>query len=518
MKSLQNTSGPGPGLLARLPAGPWSYPLAFAAGALGVLGFAPFAWFPLLALGQGLLFWLLLDASPRRGLGLGYAYGLGLMGLGVSWLRISLAEFAYVPPWLAGLYTLGFVLCMALYYGLAGWAIARLGQGRGLRARLLLLAPSVWLLLEWLRGWLFTGFPWLQTGYAWIDSPLAGFAPLFGAQGMGLLGLWLAAALAWLLIGPRRLQALGLLALIPLAGLLLQQASWSQPLGGPFRVSLIQANIPQSLKWKPDHLRESVAAHLALTRQHWDSQLIIWPETAVPAMAGRVQTSLLQPLDQEARARDLELLIGIPRERPGSAQYFNSLQNLGGTGAHYAKRHLVPFGEYVPLPGLLQPLVDGLGVEMGDFVPGEGPSWLPVLGRLAGISICYEVVFANLVRQALPQAGFLVNVSNDGWFGDSLAPWQHLQIARMRALETGRYLLRATNTGISAIIRPDGCLQAQSGLLQADVVSGQVQPRQGATPYVRWGDGPALALAILGLLLRARLPPMPPRQRHSRGR
>jgi apolipoprotein N-acyltransferase len=476
------------------PRAAWPYLLAFGAGALGVLGFAPFGWFPLLTLGQGLLFWLLLTARPAQGLALGYAYGLGLMGLGVSWLQISLAEFAYVPPWLAGLYSLAFIACMALYYALAGWAVARLPSG----SRLWAMAPIFWL-LEWLRGSLFTGFPWLQTGYAWIDSPLAGFAPLLGVQGMSLLGLWLAAALLGLCIGPRRRLAIGRLLLIPLSGLLLQQLSWSTPTAAPFRVSLIQANIPQSLKWRPEQLRTSITTHLALTQQHWHSQLIIWPETAVAAMAGEVQAQLLQPLDQEARAHGAELLLGIPREKPGSEQYFNSLQNLGGSQGHYAKRHLVPFGEYVPLPGLLRTWVEGMGVEMGNFSPGTEPPLLEVMGQTAGISICYEVAFGHEMRAALPQARFLVNVSNDGWFGDSLAPWQHLQIARMRALESSRYLLRATNTGISAIISPTGQLQAQSGLQQRTVVSGEVVPLQGSTPYAHWGDGPAIILALLGL-------------------
>lgn len=476
--------------------------LAFAAGAIGVLGFAPFGGYPLLALGQGLLLWLLLAVSPRRGFWLGYSYGLGLLGFGVWWLHISLAEFAEVGPLAARLYTLAFVAAMALYYGLAGLLLAWLGrqgdQGSSSPVRLLLLFPPIWLGLEWLRGGLFTGFPWLQTGYAWIDSPLAGFAPLLGVQGLGLLALGLVSALLLMLLGPRRVWMAALVSLLILVGLALQGRDWTRPLGEPLQVSLIQANIPQSLKWKPGHLRESVEAHLALTRQHWSSRLIIWPETAVPAMAQEMESSLLFPLDQEARARDVELLIGIPRDKPDSSQYYNSLEALGGARAFYAKRHLVPFGEYVPLPSLLADFVAGLGVEMGNFAAGvEKPPLLTVRGVQAGVSICYEIAFGEEVREALPQAHFLVNVSNDGWFGDSLAPWQHLQIARMRALESGRFLLRATNTGVSAIIGPRGELQAQSPLMSAAVVSGAMQPHAGATPYVRWGNGPVLLVTLV---------------------
>jgi apolipoprotein N-acyltransferase len=490
-------------LPVRLP-GPWLYlPGAFAAGGLAVLAFAPFEYSLLLPLGHLLIFGLLLRATSRQGWWLGYAYGLGLMGFGVSWLQISLAQFAHVGQIAAGLYTLGFVVLVAVYYGLSGWLIVRIGRGLPPAVILLLVGPAVWVLLEWLRGWLFTGFPWLSGGYAWLDTPLAGFAPLLGVYGLNWLGLLLTGSLLLGAMGSGRSRVLALLLVLSVctAGLLARQHSWHHQAGEAFQVSLIQANIVQSLKWRPEHLSRSVDKHLQLTRRNWHSQLIIWPETAVPALAERMQETLLQPLDQDARAHAVELLIGIPRGLQQGGRYYNSLQNLGGEAGFYAKRHLVPFGEYPPLRALLKSLIDRLGVTMGDFAPGEADApLLQVLGYPMGISICYEDAFANELLDALPEAVMLINVSNDGWFGDSLAPWQHLQIARMRALESGRYLLRATNTGISAVIGPDGTLLKTSALMQEAVVTAHVTPLTGSTPYVRWGNGPVVSL-LLGLLL-----------------
>jgi apolipoprotein N-acyltransferase len=331
---------------------------------------------------------------------------------------------------------------------------------------------------------------------------LVGFAPVLGVYGVSwLLLLWLGAG--GLLLQGRR-WPWSLVLGLPLAGWALSGIHWWSPLGEPFRVSLVQANIQQQYKWDPSLFTQSMERHLQLTRQSWDSDLIIWPETAVTAMVHEVKSVLLDPLEAQARKEGAEVLVGVPWMDLASGRYYNTLRNLGGEGGHYAKRHLVPFGEYAPMAWLLKPFVASLGVDLSDFTPGGEKPLLKVRGLSAGISICYEDAFGAEVRQALPQAAYLINVTNDGWFGDTLAPYQHLEIARMRALETGRYLLRATNTGVSAIIEPDGALQVYSSLMVEVAVHGQVQPLQGSTPYVWWGDLPVMLLVGLGFLLGMR--------------
>lgn len=477
--------------------------LAFAAGAVAVLAFAPFGqgWIALLSL--ALLFTLWRGSTPGESFFLGWSWGLGLMGFGVFWLHNSITQFGGVNLPLAIFITLLFATGLALFYGLAGWLANRFPA----RARLLLVYPAVWALAEWLRSWLFTGFTWLSLGYAQIDTPLAGYAPLLGVYGIGLLLALSAAALVrW------RSPWLALLPLIWLGGWLLQQVSWSKPAGKPFRATLVQGNIPQQLKWKGSQFRPTLELYLKLTDtprkkgadadQAAGSRLVIWPETAVPAYAHEVEESFLQPLHEHFTREQRDLLLGIP-VRTDRQHYYNAMLSLGASGrGDYFKRHLVPFGEFMPFSTLLKPLMDRLAIPMSEFSRGDGGKpLLRLAGHHAGISICYEDTFGGEVANALPEAAFLVNASNDAWFGDSLAPHQHLEMARMRALETGRYLLRATNTGISAIIDHGGKVITLLPQFETGVVDGQVTPRQGMTPYARWPDWPLviISLVLLGM-------------------
>ena len=470
-------------------------------GALGVLSFAPFEWRTLLPLGLAYLFFHLVQMKPRAGFFAGYAFGLGLMGAGVSWLQISLELFAGVGFLASILFTLGFVAFMALYFGLAGGLIARMAGGRQ-AFDLLLVAPAVWVLVEWLRGWLLTGFPWLELGYAGLDTPLAGYAPLAGVYGLGWLAALLAGALALTVSASLALRAAlaAMASLIFLEGWALQSLSWSEPAGEAIRVSLVQANIAQEFKWNPEQFGLSMKKHLELTSAHWDSDLIIWPETAVSAFEHTVRPFLLDPLESDAREHGSEVLLGVPIMDFKSDRYYNAMLSLGKEVGTYYKRHLVPIGEYAPFRSVLKPLVDSLGIPMSDFIPGSAAKpLLKVAGHLAGISICYEDAFGAELIQALPEAAFLINASNDGWFGDSIAPHQHLEIARMRALETGRTLLKSTNTGISAVIGPDGRVLERSPLLKEYVLTRRVIPLKGITPYARHGNWPVIG--ILGLIL-----------------
>lgn len=470
--------------------------LAFAAGAAGVLAFAPFGLGLVAPVALAVLFFLWRHpARPGLNAWTGYAFGLGLMGFGVSWIRISIAQFGGVTPPLAVAITAVFVLFMAGYFALAGWLGGRL-RPRADWAWLVFVLPAVWVLVEWLRGWLFTGFPWLALGYSQIDLTLAGYGPVLGVYGISLL---LAVSAGLLNLLPRWPVVL-LLAALWAGGLGLRQLGWTEAAGGPVRVSLLQGNIPQAQKWRRAMREPSLALYLDMTAAAADSRLVIWPETAVPAFASEVEDSLLAPLDALLREQGRDVLLGVVDGDP-DGEYYNAMLSLGASGRdHYHKRHLVPFGEYLPFDAWTRPVLDFLRIPMSDFSPGgNGRPLVTLAGHAAGIDICYEDAYGNEIIRALPEAAFLVNASNDAWFGDSLAPHQHLEIARMRALETERFLLRATNTGISAIIDPRGRLQGTSPQFEKATLTGEVQPLAGATPFVRWGNAAAVTLALLML-------------------
>ena len=477
---------------------------AFVAGSVTVIGFAPFSVFPIAIFALALLNEALSTGTAGTGFRRGWLFGLGLLGFGVTWIRISLNEFGNMDAWAADLLMALFVAAMAIYYGLVGWLARRLQPVWSWSGPVLLL-PGLFVLFEWLRGWFFTGFPWLLLGYTQIDGPLAGYAPIVGVYGLSLLTA-LSGGLLWGLIrwsGRNRLTAGTALVILWLSGLALQSVPWTQPLGEPFKATVLQANIPQQLKWAPEARVDIIEAYVDLTLEHLDSDLILWPETAVPDFLHEVQQPLIEPLAQRAREEGLEIVLGIPVLDREHRRYYNGLISIGSQEDLYTKRHLVPFGEFLPFKAWLGPLVDMFAIPMSDFSSGTaGRPLLTVGKRTTGASICYEDIFPEEIAQALPEAQYLISVSNDAWFGDSLAPHQHLEMARMRALETGRDLVRATNTGISAIVDWHGRIVGTVPVFVRGTFSAPVQPRSGATPFVRAGNWLAIGLA-LGLIAAA---------------
>ncbi|MBK1716417.1 apolipoprotein N-acyltransferase [Thiocystis violacea] len=476
----------------------WPSLLALGCGGLTVLGFAPFSLFPVVVIALAGFYQSLIGATPRAGFWRGWLFGVGLLGFGVFWIRISLNEFGNMDAWVAHLLTAIFIGAMALYYGVVGWLIRRLDQGTAWVGPLLLL-PGGYVLLEWLRGWLFTGFPWLNLGYTQISGPLAGYAPLIGVHGLSLL-VALSGGLLWGLVrwsGRARLATGIGLAAIWLGGALLERIEWTEPSGPAFKASVLQANIPQEVKWTPDAGVMIAETYLTLTREHLDSDLIVWPETALPDFLHQIRAPLIDPLAELAREEGTEIVLGIPVMDLESGRYYNGLLGIGTQEDFYAKRHLVPFGEFLPFKDWLGPLVRLFEVPMSDFSRGDSERPLLAVGRhQAGVSICYEDTFAAEVVEALPEAAYLINVSNDAWFGDSLAPHQHLEIARMRALENGRFMIRATNTGISAIVDHRGRVIATLPSFVSGGIAAEVQPRQGATPFTLVGNWLAIGLAL----------------------
>jgi apolipoprotein N-acyltransferase len=471
------------------------------AGALGVTAFAPLGWYPLAYLSLAVLFNQWLADTPRRAFRHGALFGLGYFGAGVSWVYVSVHTYGHVTLLPAALVTAALVVYLCVFPALLGYCLRRWLPAAD-PFRLLVAFAAGWILSEWLRGWLFTGFPWLTLGSSQIDAPLAGYAPLAGVYGVGLATAVTAAMLVALLRKRTRLPAVLTLCVLWAGGWLLDRVEWTRVRGDTLKVALVQGNIAQENKWVPENLKHTLTRYMTLTFELPPTDLVVWPETAIPAFYDQLQDSLIPRLDAELRDTHTVLLTGIPVLDTATWRYYNSVMSLGAERRFYYKQHLVPFGEYLPLRWLLGNSLDALAVPNADFSSGE-PSQplLEAAGYPVATSICYEVVFAGEIRRALPQAALLVNVSNDGWFGDSLAPHQHLEMARLRAKETGRPMLRATNTGITALIDHSGRVIARSSQFEEAVVTGSITPRQGATPYVLLGNTPVVVLTVLGLLV-----------------
>lgn len=488
--------------------------IAAALGAATVAGYAPFQLFPLPLLTFAALFLLWQNAaSARDAAGLGFAFGLGWFGAGVSWVYISLNVFGAMPAALAAAVTLLFCAYLALFPATAGWLSRRWPLPPAVNW--MLFVPAAFTLLEWLRGWLFTGFPWLNPGYSQAPaSPLAGYAPLLGVHGITLLLFATAGLLCWGWYAKPWRQAArawpwpAALLLLWIAGFGLKAVDWTEATGSRVTVSLLQGNVAQDLKWRADHLRDTLLRYLELVRSS-DSRLIILPETALPLFLRDVPADYLDELASHARANNGDVLLGVPERLP-DGRYYNSVVSVGSAERQtYRKQHLVPFGEFIPLRPLLGELVSKLAIPLQDFARGASEQQpLAVAGERVAVNICYEDAFGEEIIRQLPQATLLVNVSNVAWFGRSIAPQQHLQIAQMRALETGRWMLRATNTGMTAVVNPRGRVEAVAPEFTRAVLTYRVAGMRGATPYVRWGNAAALALCLLAMaaafLLRRR--------------
>jgi apolipoprotein N-acyltransferase len=478
----------------------FQYAIAGLLGALAALGYAPINVFLLPVVTLAGVFWLAREAAPGRAFLLGLAYGLGLFLAGVSWVYVSMSTFGGMPAPIAALATFLFCAFFAL------WPAAALSLGARLAApgwmRLALALPAAWALLEWTRGWVFTGFPWLALGYSQApESPLAGYAPVLGVYGVTLLAALSAGALSVLRLHPK--AATGFIATLWLGGWGLQHIDWTRPTAAPVSVALLQGNIAQDMKFRPEKLDETLR-HYARSVLASDAKLIILPETALPLFRSDIPRDYLDILANHAKQRGGDVLVGVPeddgRDALGKPRYYNSVISLGSSPeGRYAKVHLVPFGEFVPFG--FRWAVDMMSIPLGDFSRGAASQpALAAAGEKLAVNVCFEDVFGEERIHAARDATLLVNVSNDAWFGDSWAPWQHLQIGAMRSLEAGRGQLRANNTSITALLDHKGRVQAQLAPFTVGTLTGSAQGRTGTTPYLIWGNGAFLVL-LAALLL-----------------
>ncbi len=485
--------------------------LALLAGAAVPFAFAPYGFYPIAIISLAILFALWLAVTAKRAFLRGLLFGVGMFAVGIHWIFISIHEYGGVAFELALFLSALLVVYLSLFPAVLGYLLARFAPGLSITSitlKLVFIFPAAWALSEWLRGWLFTGFPWLSLGYSQIDSPLSAIAPILGVYGVSWL-LALCSGLLVLALFRRgviiKLMYVAAIAVVILSASLVSTVDWTHDAGEPVRVSLIQGNIPQQLKWERDVYQPTLDLYLAFSREHWDSDLIVWPETAISEFYHRAE-DFIDGLWQEAQANNTDILTGVLYRNQQTHDYYNALVGLGEEKSLYFKRHLVPFTEYLPLRPLLGSIIDFMNVPMSSFSSGAADQAPLILaGNPIGMSICYEDVFGEELARVVPQATILANVSNDAWFGGSSAAYQHQQIARMRALEAGRPLLRATNTGVSSIMDHKGELLVVSELNIVDVVTSEVQPQSGLTPYVRFQNHTIVLLALGLLLIGGRL-------------
>lgn len=489
--------------------------LALVAGCLNILSFAPFHIWPLQFVSLALIFLLAVrrdDWSIRQVALIGASYGFGCLFFGISWLVIAMWRYGDVP---LALSIMALALLAAYLALFSAWMLAvghwlRLHWKLPASATLLLVFPALWTLSEWLRGWMLTGFPWLASGYAHTYSPLAGYAAIIGVYGIGWISAVIAGAMTLVLLQRTAwLKMSVLVGALLLLGLVLRQHAWTHNHGEPITVRLLQGNVDQGIKFDIEHVNESLALyHEMITAASAD--LIAAPETALPLLSSQLPADYLPHLNDFAQRSNSRLVVGLG-VHDGENRYSNSVLGFASEYAtqayRYDKHHLVPFGEFVPLG--FHWFVQLMKIPLGDFASaGILQAPMQVKDQLILPNICYEDLFGEeIARQLAAQvsskggvATILLNVSNLAWYGDSIAIPQHLQISQMRVLETGRPMLRSTNTGATAVINAQGEIVAQLTPLTRGALSARVQGMSGVTPYILWGNLSVIMLALLSLL------------------
>ncbi|WP_407312575.1 apolipoprotein N-acyltransferase [Pseudomonas sp. nanlin1] len=477
--------------------------LAVVAGGLTTLALAPFDIWPIALLALAIAYLGLRELSPRQALLRGWCFGFGLFGAGTSWIYVSIHTYGGASVLLAGLLMLAFIAAIAWFFALPAWLWARwLRRNEAPLADALGFA-ALWVAQEAFRGWFLTGFPWLYSGYSQLNGPLAGLAPLGGVW-LVSFALALTAALACNLHRLRqRPLFLGLGALLLAApwvvSLALKGHAWTQPAGEPLSVAALQGNIEQSMKWDPAKLNDQLALYRDMSFTAKRTDLIVWPETAVPVLLDSAK-GYLDVMGRFAADRQSALITGVPIRQlvRGEKRYYNGITVTGEGDGIYLKQKLVPFGEYVPLQDVLRGLIAFFDLPMSDFARGPADqALLQAKGYQIAPYICYEVVYPEFAAGLAAQSDLLLTISNDTWFGTSIGPLQHLQMAQMRALEAGRWMIRATNNGVTGLIDPQGQITARIPQFERGILYGEVVPMQGLTPYLQWRSWPLIILCAL---------------------
>ncbi len=478
---------------------------AFLLGASTVWSFAPYNYWPVAWLSLFALFTLAYQAS-RLLPSLLFAFHFGLFCFGLSWVKVSMVDFGGLLPVTAFMLISLLAAYLAIYYAAVGWLWCWLSRLSSDTFAWLFSLPALWLLADWARGNLLTGFPWLWFGYGQIDSPLASLAPIFGVQGITLVLLWTVLATTLLTKHGKRVYQPALFGW--LLALLLYPFHYVE-FQKPVHVALVQGNIAQSLKWEPEYLAPTIDIYTKLTETiSPKTQMIVWPESSLPEFE-YVLYPFLRLMDISLKQKQQALIAGLLAYDEKKDAYYNGLLALGDVGAdvpayrldhdnRYYKQHLLPIGEYVPFEDIFRNIAPFFNLPMSSFQAGQiNQPALRIKEQQAAPAICYEIAFSEDLRRKIKQeTTFIITVSNDAWFGYSIGPWQHAQIARMRALEFGRPVLRATNTGVTQIIDHRGHVTAQLPRFERQVLEASFHPTTGQTPYQRWGSYPLIFLMM----------------------
>lgn len=473
--------------------------LAIIAGGLVPFAFQPFGFYFLIFISLSTLFYLCSKTDSAKECFIsGYLFGLAMFGIGVSWLHISINLFGGMHIIGAWFFTFLLIAFISLYPALCVYL-----ANRFFKKHALLVLPALWLISEWARGWIFSGFPWLNIGTSQTDSPLVNFAAVIGDYGISFIVCVIAISIASLFISNLKTKAISssIIVCIFLVSLLLENTNWTENTGQKLNVALVQGAIPQEIKWRREFRDKTYEIYSSLSQPYWSSDLIIWPETAIPSYY-HTASDFIDKISETRQNANAYFMSGIVNKDIASDKYFNSILLMDGAHRFYNKHHLVPFGEYLPLKSMLDRFLRFLQIPMSDFSSGEFENKVLETDKaIFGMSICYEDAYGTEIRRALPEANILINVSNDAWFGDSFAPHQHLQIARMRAIENGRYLLRATNTGISAIIDNKGKVIAKSPQFKPHALNAEAELFNGATPFSQYGNAFILTISVIILII-----------------
>lgn len=476
----------------------------FILGGLAIAAYSPFDCWYLLPIIIGTMFFLMKNLSVWQGAIRGGFFGLGLYGAGVSWVYVSIHVYGQSSQDQAMMMTGLFVLALALVFSVPQFAMYRWFCCRSScdsESSSVLFFASSWVLFEWLRSWLFTGFPWLYVGYAFVDSPLSSWAPVVGVFGLSLLVVVGSASFVQICMHKNdKLQwfVTGLSLVFVIASFGLESLDWTQQKQGKkLDFAAVQGNIPQLIKWDTDYLNTIIATYMRLSEGYWDKDVLLWPENSIPQLY-QDMPDLVKQLTMN-NTNKTALLFGVPwRDKD---KIYGSIVSLGNAEGQYFKQKLVPFGEYVPLQSMLRAIITFFDMPMSSFSSGNSDQQgISINGERIATPICYEVAYPDFVSKMVHGTGMIITFSNDTWFGKSIGPYQHFQIARFRALETGRYLIRVTNDGITALVDPKGRTISRIQRYYEGVLEGTIPIMQGQTPFMRLGSWPILALCFLMLV------------------